>query len=276
MVKSFAHQRGWWWYLAVLPPMLLPWVVWPPLWRAARGWRRMGSDVGIRFCLAWFGPAFLAFSLISGKQLHYLLPVFPALALVLARLVATAEPRRLDSWIPGLLVAGVALAAMTIVPLVVGDARALDSGWLALPVAAGLVFPVLRGIGRPLAVAGLGVVLVAALYLVARPEMARAYDLRPLALQLSRWEALGHPLAHYGKYHGQFHFLGRLKTRMTVVGDGQIDAWVAANPTGKVVTYQRRLPGGIPPDFSQPFRNKVVSAWDSAKIAGDRSLVLRR
>ena len=35
MVQAFAHQRPFWWYLPVLPLILLPWTLWLPLWRAA-------------------------------------------------------------------------------------------------------------------------------------------------------------------------------------------------------------------------------------------------
>ncbi|MDQ0320355.1 4-amino-4-deoxy-L-arabinose transferase-like glycosyltransferase [Pararhizobium capsulatum DSM 1112] len=57
--------------------------------RAAGVWRRIGDidyhDPGLRLAAIWFGVLFLIFSLISGKQLHYLLPTFPAIALFLER-----------------------------------------------------------------------------------------------------------------------------------------------------------------------------------------------
>src|SRR5205814_348364 len=56
VVHSFAHQRPFWWYFIVLPPMLLPWVlsVRAP-WRA---WRdSFAADKATRFAVAWFLPA---------------------------------------------------------------------------------------------------------------------------------------------------------------------------------------------------------------------------
>jgi len=95
MVDSFAHGEPWWWYLVMLPVLILPWTLWPASWRSlgylfkttGDGLFKGLGDGGLRFCLAWLIPAFVTFSAISGKQFHYLLPIFPALALMAARLL---------------------------------------------------------------------------------------------------------------------------------------------------------------------------------------------
>ena len=107
MVKSFAHRRPVWWYLPQLFWMLLPWWLWPALWRGARRLRAAApADQGVRFCLAWALPAVALFSLVSGKQVHYLIPELPAVALLAARAltssggdgaVADGRPRRTGS-----------------------------------------------------------------------------------------------------------------------------------------------------------------------------------
>ncbi len=88
MVESFAHRRPFWWYVPLLPLLLFPWFVWPGLWKALAHHRKAGLDRGTRFCLAWMLPVFIAFSFISGKQPHYLVPLFPAFALLAARVLA--------------------------------------------------------------------------------------------------------------------------------------------------------------------------------------------
>ena len=101
MVDSFAHGRPFWWFAAILPAMILPWLIWPPVWRAVRAeWRRMKTDGGTRLCVIWFAVAFLGFSAISGKQPHYLLPEFPALALLASRALAGAHGRGDAFWRP--------------------------------------------------------------------------------------------------------------------------------------------------------------------------------
>ena len=73
------HARPWWWYLPLLPVLLFPWSVWPPLWRAAARWRALRDDGGARLLALWLASAFAAFCAIGGKQVHYLIPLLPAL-----------------------------------------------------------------------------------------------------------------------------------------------------------------------------------------------------
>ncbi len=103
MVDSFAHRRALWWYLPLLPLILFPWFWWPPLWKGARALVHEGLERPVRFCLAWLVPGFLTLSLISGKQVHYLLPLFPAVALLAARGFQENETRQLRLRLPAVI-----------------------------------------------------------------------------------------------------------------------------------------------------------------------------
>ncbi|MDA1260977.1 MAG: glycosyltransferase family 39 protein, partial [Planctomycetota bacterium] len=95
---SFAHAQPLWFYLPVLPAMLMPWMVWPRLWR--RGSIATPRAIS-RFALAVVLPGLIAFSVISGKQPHYLLPLLPAAALLIAvRLLRESHepPARIARW----------------------------------------------------------------------------------------------------------------------------------------------------------------------------------
>ncbi|MEW6167414.1 MAG: hypothetical protein AB1651_06925 [Pseudomonadota bacterium] len=86
LVDAFAHALPGWWYLAILPLLGLPWSLAPRCWRALgaalrAGWR---GAPGPRFCTGVAASTLVALSLVSGKQPHYLLPMFPLLALLLA------------------------------------------------------------------------------------------------------------------------------------------------------------------------------------------------
>ena len=69
----------------VLTMLLFFWpgvfLAWPSLYRA---WKDR-TDPALRFCLAWLIPAWILFELIPTKLPHYVLPLYPALALVCAR-----------------------------------------------------------------------------------------------------------------------------------------------------------------------------------------------
>ncbi len=70
--------------------LLLMVTFWPGSLFAApgliRGWKNR-STAAERFCLAWIIPTWLVFELIPTKLPHYILPVFPALALLVSRAV---------------------------------------------------------------------------------------------------------------------------------------------------------------------------------------------
>lgn len=91
-----AHARPFYFYLLLLPLMLLPWGLSPGLW-ATRPWLRLRDrgDVSLQdlkilqFLAAWCVGEFLVFSAISGKQPHYLLPVLPAVVLIFGYFTAT-------------------------------------------------------------------------------------------------------------------------------------------------------------------------------------------
>ena len=113
MVNSFAHRRPLWWYVPWLPVLLFPWLLWLPVWRALLGIRQHLNDLGTRLCIAWLLPVFVAFCFISGKQPHYLLPIFPAIsACDLAEVIGSAIALNLLFKLP--LMWGVCLTAFDV------------------------------------------------------------------------------------------------------------------------------------------------------------------
>jgi 4-amino-4-deoxy-L-arabinose transferase-like glycosyltransferase len=286
MVDSFAHGRPVWWYLAVTPGLMMPLLLWPGAWRAFKSFAALGGDPGLRFCISWFVPVFLAFSMISGKQLHYLLPIFPALALAVARAAFAEESspqRRRDHVPPALTCAaiGAGLFYISSQPLGIFPETwlgKLQPLWGLALAALALILGFTRISGRTRhleIIAGLTAATVVVIHLTARPILNENFNLKPLALRLAGWEAAGNPIAHYGKYHGQFHFLGRLEKPFAIIGDQEARDWVAHHPTGKIVTYRRTLPAGAAPEAVQSFRGRIITVWDAAKVGTNLDWVKR-
>lgn len=73
-----SHARPFYFYFMVLPIFILPWALFPAVWRGIKASDR--NNPSVRFLMAAILPAFLSFCLISGKQPHYLLPLFPFVA----------------------------------------------------------------------------------------------------------------------------------------------------------------------------------------------------
>lgn len=76
---SNAHIRPFYFYIPLLPLFFLPWILFPSFWRNARQqWKAPARPWGFRFIVCAVVSAFVAFSLITGKQPHYLVPLVPA------------------------------------------------------------------------------------------------------------------------------------------------------------------------------------------------------
>ncbi len=270
MVSSFAHARAWWFLLATLPVLLFPWIWSPVVWRGLTGLRL--SDPGLRLCLIWAGSGLVLFSLISGKQVHYLIPELPAAALVLSRALAgrgegsgrTEAPGWGGIALPGALVAlGAVAAVLASAGLFGGDAALLRPVWTVLPLAA-LVIAALAGLRLLPALPGLaGLGLGAALALqalVAVTGLGPAYDSRAIAALLAQHEAGGLAVA-VPKYHAEFNFTGRLTQPVAELAAADAPAWLAAHPQGRLLGYCADAPVATPAEAELAFNGKRWCLW---------------
>jgi len=78
-----SHVKAPWYYVLQLPVDLLPWSLFLP-WTIPWVWKRRGASEEMRFLLSWIVPAFVFFSICVGKRALYLLPLFPALAILIS------------------------------------------------------------------------------------------------------------------------------------------------------------------------------------------------
>jgi hypothetical protein len=270
MVESFAHRQPWWWYLPLLPLLLFPWSVWPPLWRGLR--RLAVRDTGIRFCMAWAFPALVALSSISGKQVHYLLPLFPAFAIVAARALRPTDVRPWDGVPVALLLGtlGIALAVLPHVSALIARLQwvhavtlgpALGLSLLALAVA---WLPHARWRHAVPAMTLVMVVLVSVVHAGIGRAAAPAYSTVAAGTTLARLHAEGRAVAHVGKYHGQYQYSGRLSQPLEVIAAASVDGWLSGHPGGRVLMYYQDPPQPLPGqqfELVQPYRGGYLAIW---------------
>ncbi|MFP5284830.1 MAG: ArnT family glycosyltransferase, partial [Thermoanaerobaculia bacterium] len=277
MVYSYAHNHPWWWYLALLPVLLYPYSFWPPLWKEAL--RRRAADPGLRFCLAWLIPGLVVFSLISGKQPHYLLPLMPACALIASRfLMETGVEIRRWHLLPALSLLVAVGAALVAGPLL-GPRHGLPpwspevspgvgAGLIALAAASFFAFD--RVFARRAAAPTLiSVTLVVGAHLGLHEAAREAYDLEPIARYLSFAEEQGRPIAWVGDYHGQLHFLGRLERPFQEIPPGSEALWIRQNPRGRVIQDLKYVPAEVSrTELTQPYRDDVLAVWGREGVPG--------
>ena len=92
--EGTGHQKPPYYYLSYVLLKALPWSIFLPL--IAVDWikeKRFEHD-GSLFLMLWVLVVFAFFSLSAGKRSDYLLPIYPALSLIIAQWIWTAEEKR--------------------------------------------------------------------------------------------------------------------------------------------------------------------------------------
>ena len=286
LTKSFAHARPVWWYFMVLPLMLLPWTL--TLRAPWRSWRDSAAgSKAADFAAAWFLPAFVAFCFSSSKQMHYLLPVLPGLALYLGIVLGSPGGHLRNRWFAALiLVAGFALAAVPYLAAHAGDiawlARLVKAGTLtesSLRVIAGIwplwgllaialgIWLLRRRDGNPveLTLASTAVAMIGMLTLA--QGVGPYVDVTAAAMRIKDFQTRGQPIAHLAWHHGLFEFPGRLTQPLEKVDYADLRAWCEAHPDGEIVSFYTKYPITAKPDLDLPYRfGHHIRFWRAADI----------
>ena len=260
MVNAFDHARPVWFFVAVLPFVLWPWA-----WRitALRGLGRasLWRDRRARLLAIWSVATVVLFSLISGKQVHYLIPALPAAALALA---AAPAPQRV--WGPVLACLAVAIPVLVWAGLLSTGRAQIDGvdvltlGPVPLALAAVIAIvgvAAILSLGRRTPVLAWALAAPVALmvaHVALRPALFEHFDSTRFAAELGRDPAAGVAIVGY-PYQGEFGFTARLSAPIDLLEDGGLDAWVAAHPGGLVLST-RDVP------FAAPI---VGEAWLAGK-----------
>lgn len=260
MSESFSHARPVYWYLLMLPVLILPWGLLFGAWQTRSGFRPVKAD---RFCLSWFITVFVIFSAMSGKQPHYLFPVFPALALFISARINLSKFDKEP--LLALLLIALAVAIFT-APLWVAlvfessDSPDLSTffGFIPLLLAVIVMMPTWFASHR------LDVILLAlpiGLYSII-PSLSDAlfqvYDVKPLAQEIKHRQDQGQPVAYLGKYHNTFQFLGRLEQPLITINIAERSAWLVQHPEHLVIASIRELDNDlmVRSEFIHSYRGK--------------------
>lgn len=272
IAKSFAHSRPWWWYLPLVPVLLLPWLLtlrapraaWAGLWRGRFG----------RFVWCWWVLPFVAFCVISGKQIHYLLPLLPAWALAGAWLLQQSGARLRP--MPFGLSALLAAIGMAALPW----QAAKTFGYPTQPAIAALaligliiaigVWRLWGSAARSLALSATA--LTSAAMLAGALAYLPALDVRPEAAFVKQALAEHVAIAHIEWNNGLFGYTGRLHQPLPWIPRDQVQAWCRAHPGGILLTSDRSSePRGAEPFRTWPYflsGDHRIAAWRAAQIPG--------
>lgn len=272
-VGTKIHARGVYWYLMFLPLAIFPWTAWPGIWRSLR-WPEILSQSKLRFCLTWLVSSLIVFSLLPSKQLHYLIPLLPAFALLCAGSFKPEYPAaRLGfELLPALLIAVTGLMLM-LAPIMPGLsklqwAQTLQPAWgLGLLLIATMLGTwIFRARQASVISLGLACVVVTFLGLICFfRDVGLQYDLRPAAARLRQLNDEKIASAFVGDYQGQLNFLGRLTQALPVIKPGNVAEWLHQHPEGQLLALEGRKPDEAV--YIQPHRESWLIFRNAAQAA---------
>jgi hypothetical protein len=215
---------------------------------------------------------FVAFCAISGKQIHYLLPLLPAWALAGAWVLQQAGARLKPLWFAVL--ALLAAAGIAVVPWLAARQFGVPVrpavACLAL-VAAVVALGVWRRWGRD--VRGLALsatALLSAAALAGALAYWPALNVGPEAAFVRQTLQAQIPLATVESSNGLFGYSGRLRQPVPWVAGTGVQAWCRAHPNGVLLTADRHAE----PPFAAPFKtwpyalsgNRRIAAWRATQV----------
>lgn len=267
VVNAFDHKRPIFWYFTFLPLFFLPWAAAPAFWSGLKSaWNSTTQKPLIQFLMCWVIPVFVAFCFISGKQVHYLLPLMPPIALLAttAFLQVNDTLRKRDS-LPILIVSMI----LTLVPVIahlgapymmahmpksVHLVETFNKMWITPPfvlVACMLIATVFilktKKKQHSLITTALAMALMMCGFQIAAQNSFFAnYNLTAVGSKII--ENPDRPVAFLGGYNGEFSFLGRITKPITLLPDKTAKTaatWLNDNPTGLVIVFTR-----TPEDFA--------------------------
>lgn len=264
-VGTKIHARAFYWYLIFLPLLIFPWVIWPRFWQNLRR-IKITDDSGLKFCLIWLFATFLLFSIVPSKQLHYLIPILPAFALICARLIDL--PHQQSKWasdlIPAIFIAliGLFLIFLPDIPSLakLNWVKQVEAYWGLSILLIGLWLTAWVIYRRNLPVIALSSTVVVSIFIgfiFFFQYTGLQYNLRPAALMLKNLNEQHIPTAFVGNYQGQLNFLGRLTQPLETIESIQIPTWTQQHPNGYLIFLEKTKPAQA--YFVQPHREYWLS-----------------
>lgn len=251
MVNAFDHKRPFFFYMPFIFAFMLPWMMNGAFWRSLIFVKNRPYSRSVLFLLSWIVPAFLAFCAISGKQVHYLVPLTSALALIVAAAMSTRLDRdRETAHFPAYAVfyalAFCALAFGTFLPFIrdtQGDQVLTGIShfehWPFLIGAAIALLSIISSRGmavRQIAASALCLaVLMGIVSIEGKRHFYDLFDLRPVGSVIYLQEKENRPLAFAPKYAGEIGFAAMLHKPVATLEFNEMDEWLKTHPNGVVI-----------------------------------------
>jgi 4-amino-4-deoxy-L-arabinose transferase-like glycosyltransferase len=280
-------------YAYVILGLMAPWSVFLPaaLIQAGAGFRNGSRPTADRFALVYFGTTFLFFTLSASRRSYYLLPVLPAGALLVARLLTTpadtlSAVARRGLWLGfAVLTVGVVTAGALLLP----TTWLLPTVWADLPAAPASTAFALGWLGCLLLIArswrsgrageavfACGVVVTLALaylFLAGLPTVEPFRGERAFAAEVRRLVGPDTKALAFHRTREPVYYIGAPHPITEYDSPAELRAAIGAGRVSWVVLRRRDLDG-----LGLPFRvaaEETTFPWADAAVRSEKMLLLR-
>ncbi|MBL0714807.1 MAG: hypothetical protein JJV98_14020, partial [Desulfosarcina sp.] len=228
--------------------LFFPWFLLKPAWY---GFSLIKHDESYRFLAVWVLATIAIFSLISGKQIHYLIPMLPAVSLLTAKNIVTYSaksseyaklhyPVAISYMILGVLILSMPLfqAGRDIANISIGISLTLSVALIFL--GGTIFFTKPSSIDKLIKIIALSsMVFFITVGTISSYIFFSQYGVSNIANILKEKQEKGYAIIHYGTYHGQYQFLGRLTQPLVVLSDKKsIREYAGTHKKVLLITYE--------------------------------------
>ena len=247
-VNSFAHKRAFWWYFIWFPALLFPWFLYSNFYKGLKSLLVQKADFGMRFLATWLVGTIFILSIISGKQLHYIIPEIFAFFILIARAISQSKLHKYSAKLIGLvfLILGV---LFTLAPYFIKGylVTYLDSKTFyisgVLLALFGIYF-LIKSFSNQLELISKmafgSLIIIFSVHFVAHKYFI-TQDFTKFSQVINSLQKSGLKVAHLGKYNDQFHFFGRLKNPIVIINSSkELNKFITNYPNGAIITYKKR------------------------------------
>ncbi|MFM2481545.1 ArnT family glycosyltransferase [Celerinatantimonas sp. YJH-8] len=219
---SFAHKRPFYWYLLVLPLLLFPFTFFKSLW-TNKPW--LITHSGDKFCLTLIATIIFIFSCFSGKQIHYLFPIFPIIAIWISSKL-TIEKATIEPIIILLLI----IAPILVITSPMWTEHFLHQHYISnlrsyLSIIPELIlilsFLLTSKIKTIILNTGTIPVCISTILIALSPILYKYYNVQPEAKLIATLQQKNIQVNYIGKYPNTFGFLGHLKEPLNILNTGR-------------------------------------------------------
>lgn len=281
IVNASSHSRPMWWYLYFLPAILFPWF-YKKNFLLSLKIKPSRISPQILFCILWLFIPFIFFSIIDAKQLHYLLPLLPALAILISyKLVINQhiESNKNNSLISIIYIFAGIIFLVYILFANKPDHKSwiidIPLWWTFIAIFIGLILIFYKGklTQLPVFLPGImTIILLFSLYICVLIAPRPFTDIDNFSKILSSLQKQNIPLGNIGTNREQFEFPGRLKIPLDKVNTRDIKNWAEQHPNGFLIAKIKESEynkNKINVFYLQPYRFKhmliLISSEDILK-----------